>query len=201
MIMSKSSPKIFIFLKQIINLINNLSEWSGRFIAWLILIMVLIIVYDVTMRKFFSIGSVTLQELQWHLFSLIFLIGAAYTFKHDDHVRVDVLYQSRWMNPYRRAWINLLGSLFFLLPLCLLIISSSWPFVASAFTSAETSPDPGGLPYRFLLKSAIPLGFTLLMLQGIADVLTHLLFIFGYPEVLPTSDDHEVHPLSHYSQE
>ncbi|OQW91272.1 MAG: C4-dicarboxylate ABC transporter permease [Thiotrichaceae bacterium IS1] len=191
--MNKSSFQLFIFIEKIINIINTISEWSGRLVAWLILWMVLIIVYDVTMRKFLSIGSVTLQELQWHLFSLIFLIGAAYTFKHDDHVRVDVLYQSHWMNPYRRAWINLLGSLFILLPVCLLIISSSWPFIASAFTSGETSSDPGGLPYRFLLKSAIPLGFALLMLQGIADFLTNLLYILGYREVLPPPN-HEIHP-------
>jgi TRAP-type mannitol/chloroaromatic compound transport system permease small subunit len=81
-----------------------------------------------------------------------------------------------------------------------LIISSSWPFVASAFTSGEISPDPGGLPYRFLLKSAIPLGFFLLMLQGLAEFLTNLLFILGHREILPPPD-HEIHPLSHRNEE
>jgi len=164
-------------LKSIIHFINALSEWTGRIIAWLILVMVLIIVYQASMVALFSIGSVALQELQWHLFALVFLLGAAYTLKHDDHVRVDILYQSHWMNDRRRAWVNLLGSLIFLVPFCVLIIIASWPFVSNAFIHGEGSPDPGGLPYRFVLKAAIPIGFALLMLQGIANSLTSLLYL------------------------
>ena len=77
-------------LKQLINLIDSFSEWSGRIIAWLVLAMVLVIGYDVVMRYVFLSGSVGLQELEWHLFALLFLLGAAYTFKHDNHVRVDI---------------------------------------------------------------------------------------------------------------
>ena len=80
------------------------------------LALVLLVSYDVSMRYLFSSGSIALQEMEWHLFAVIFLIGAAYTFKHDDHVRLDLFYQSRFMNDYRRAWVNLLGSLFMLLP-------------------------------------------------------------------------------------
>jgi len=166
------------FIQNIIDFINTISEWTGRIIAWLILLMVLIIVYQAGMVALFSIGSVALQELQWHLFALIFLLGAAYTLKHDDHVRVDIVYQSRWMNEQRRAWLNLLGGLLFLIPFCLLVIITSWPFLYQAFLYGEGSPDPGGLPYRFLLKSAIPIGFILLMLQGIANSLTNLLFLY-----------------------
>jgi TRAP-type mannitol/chloroaromatic compound transport system permease small subunit len=170
------------FLRQIIDLINMLSEWSGRFIAWLILIMVLIIVYQASMVALFSKGSVALQELQWHLFALVFLLGAAYTLKYDEHVRVDIFYQSLWMNDRHRAWINFLGGLFFLIPFCLLIILTSWPFVYNALIHGEGSPDPGGLPYRFLLKAAIPIGFILLMFQGIAHSLTNLLFLLDNQE-------------------
>lgn len=147
------------------------SEWTGRLTSWLVLGMVALITYDVAMRYLFHAGSVALQELEWHLFALIFLIGAAYTLKHDSHVRVDVLYQSRWMSPRRRALVNLVGTLLFLIPFCLLIIVSSWPFVHDAFVHGEGSPDPGGLPYRWLLKAAIPLGFGLLLLQGLATAL------------------------------
>ena len=166
-------------LKYIIHIINSLSEWIGRLIAWLVLILVLIIVYNSSMAALFSIGSVALQELQWHLFALVFLLGAAYTLKHDEHVRVDIIYQGHWMNKRRRAWVDLLGGLFFLVPFCLLIISASWTFVHDAYIYQEGSPDAGGLPYRFLLKSAIPLGFGLLMLQGIANSLSSLLYLVG----------------------
>jgi TRAP-type mannitol/chloroaromatic compound transport system permease small subunit len=174
--------QLFIFIKYIIQIINAISEWTGRLIAWLILLMVLIIVYHASMAALFSIGSVALQELQWHLFALVFLLGAAYTLKHDDHVRVDIIYQGHWMNEQRRAWVNFLGGLFFLVPFCLLIISASWQFVSDAYIHQEGSPDPGGLPYRFLLKAAIPAGFALLMLQGIANSLNSLLYLLKYQE-------------------
>jgi len=174
--------QIFIFLKYIIDFVNLVSEWTGRLIAWLILLMVLIIVYHASMAALFSIGSVALQELQWHLFALVFLLGAAYTLKHDDHVRVDIIYQGRWMNSQRRAWVNFLGGLFFLVPFCLLVISASWQFVYDAYVHQEGSPDPGGLPYRFLLKAAIPVGFALLMLQGIANSLSSLLYLLESQE-------------------
>ena len=158
-------------LTRLIDSIEALSEWSGRAVAWLVLVLTFVIGFDVIMRYLFHDGSVALQELEWHLFALIFLLGSAYTFKHNSHVRVDIVYQSRWMNERRRAWVDLLGGLFLLLPFCLLIIVSSGPFVANAFAVGEGSPDPGGLPYRFLLKAAIPLGFGLILLQGVAHML------------------------------
>ncbi len=164
-------------LTHIVNLIESFSEWSGRVVSWLVLAMVLVIGYDVVMRYLFSTGSVALQELEWHLFALLFLLGATYTFKHDGHVRVDIFYNSRHMNKRRRAWVNLLGGLFFLTPFCLLIIMSSIPFITNSFVMAEGSPDPGGLPWRFLLKSAIPLGFSLLLLQGIAHMLRSVVYL------------------------
>lgn len=166
---------IFPYLERLAGRLESLSEISGRLVAWLILALVLLVGYDVTMRYLFQSGSVALQELEWHLFALIFLIGAAYTFKHDDHVRLDLFYHGRFMNNKRRAWVNIFGGLFLLIPFCLLVIISSWPFVQQAFIHAEGSPDPGGLPYRWILKAAIPAGFLILMLQGIADVLKNVL--------------------------
>ena len=143
-------------------------------IAWLVLALVLLISYDVAMRYLFQSGSTALQELEWHIFALIFLLGAAYTLKHDGHVRVDVLYHAKWMSPRGRAWIDLFGALFFLIPFCALIIYSSWPFVMNAYELGEGSPDPGGLPHRFLLKAAIPLGFALVALQGLSMIIRSL---------------------------
>ena len=151
--------------------IEALSEWTGRIVAWLIPALVLLITYDVAMRYLFHGGSIALQELEWHLFALLFLLGAAYTFKHDEHVRVDVLHNGPWMTPKRKAWVDLLGGLVFLIPFCVVVISASWPFVANAWTYGESSPDPGGLPHRYLLKAAIPIGFSLLLLQGVASIL------------------------------
>jgi len=151
-------------------------------------LMVLIIVYDISMRYLFQIGSVALQELEWHLFALVFLFGAAYTLKHDGHVRVDIFYQSRWMNDRRRAYIDLFGTLFLLIPFCVLIIVSSGPFVGNAFAMGEGSPDPGGLPYRFLLKAAIPAGFVLLILQGVAQMLRAIVILTNSPASKNSSD-------------
>jgi len=150
-------------IKQIAHFLDKLNELTGRFISWLVLALVLLVSYDVTMRYLFNSGSVALQELEWHLFSVIILLGAAYTFKHDGHVRLDVLYQSRFMSDRKRAWVNLLGDLLLLIP----------------FFHAEASPDPGGLPFRWLLKAMIPLGFMLLLLQGIADLLKNIQTLFG----------------------
>ena len=147
---------------------ETLSEWSGRIAAWLVLLLVGVVVYDVLNRVIFQNGSVALQELEWHLFAIIFLVGSAYTLKHNAHVRLELFYQH--FSIRTRAWIDLLGTLFFLLLLCLIIITSAWPFIYNAYQFSEGSPDPGGLPYRFLIKSAIPLGFLLLLFQGIAII-------------------------------
>ena len=157
--------------------IDRFSEISGRGLAWLVLVMVLLVSYDVIMRYFFMSGSIAIQELEWHLFSIIFLLGAAYTLKHDDHVRLDLVYRSRFMSDYRRAWINLACSLLFLIPFCVLIIISSWHFVFQAYQFSEGSPDPGGLPFRWILKATIPLGFFLLIIQGVSESLKNLSLI------------------------
>lgn len=159
--------------------IDGVSEWSGRIVAWLVLTMVLVMVWDVGMRYLFQSGSIKLQELQWHLFALLFLLGAAYTLKHDGHVRVDVLLRSSRIGERGRALVDLFGTLLFLLPFCVLVISGSMPFVENSYRFGESSPDPGGLSHRYLIKAAIPLGFALLLLQGLAIVARSLRILLG----------------------
>ena len=149
-------------MRTLISVIEAITEWVGRTASWLVLAMVLLICYDVAMRYLFQQGSVALQELEWHLFALIFLLGSAYTLKHDQHVRVDIIYQSRFVSDKQRTLINIFGTLFFLLPFCMLILITTWPFVENSFYYHEGSPDPGGLPYRFLLKGSLLVAFGLL---------------------------------------
>ncbi len=160
------------FLSRLADFADAISDWSGRAVAWLVPGLALITVYDIFMRYFLHRGSVFLQELEWHFFALIFLLGAAHTLRCGEHVRMDLVY--RRLGEKARAWINLLGGTLFLVPFCLLVISSSWEFVVNSFQHGEHSPDPGGLPYRWLLKAAIPVGFALLLLQGLADMLRSL---------------------------
>ena len=160
-----------------INFSNRLVEWTGINISWLTALLVLVICYDVVMRYLFNSSSVAIYEIEWHIFALIFLLGAAYALKHDRHVRVDVFY-SRFPQK-AKAWVNLLGTVLFLIPLCWILITEGVDFVSHSFRLSESSPDPGGLPARFLIKAAIPLGFTLLMLQAFSLVLQSILIIAG----------------------
>ena len=155
----------------LITTIDNFTDTVGRALSWLVLFLVLLTCYDVTMRYAFHQGSVAFQELEWHVFAALFLLGGAYTLKHDAHVRVDILYQSRWVSDKGRAYINIFGTLLFLFPFAYIVISSSWPFVETSFHFKEGSPDPGGLAYRFIIKSTILLSFALMMIQGLAELL------------------------------
>ncbi len=164
-------------LQQIVSTIESLNEQVGRAVSWLATLLVAVVVYDVFTRYFLQSSMVWVQELKWHLFALMFLLGAAYTYKHDKHVRVDVLY-SRF-TPKQKALVNFAGNIFFLLPFSFLIMWSSWDFVLNSFMIGETSPDPGGLPARYILKAAIPIGFLLLLLQGVAVLIKSWLILFG----------------------
>ena len=157
-------------LRKISNRIENLNERVGRATAVLTLFMVIMTVLDVFLRYLFRAGSVAVQELEWHLFSAIFLLGAACTLKHDGHVRVDVLYRSRRVSDDLRRAIDMAGIVLFLMPFCALVVWASIPFVYDAWAHGEISPDPGGLTHRWAVKAFIPVGFSLLFLQGLADL-------------------------------
>ena len=164
-------------LKKLSRWIDNLNLWVGRFVAWATAVVVVVVFVDVVMRYTFNTSFVFTQELEWHLFAFIFLMGAGYTLLKDGHVRVDIFYQ-RWSRK-TQAWINLLGVVFFLIPGCYMIIATSVPFVRSSFLVMEGSPDPGGIPYRFLLKACIPAGFVLVLLQGVSLGIKSLFTILG----------------------
>ena len=147
-------------------LIDKLVSAIGKATSWLSLGLVLVIVVDVFLRYVFNTTSAASFELEWHLFAIIFLLGAAWTLQEDKHVRVDVFYHR--FSDKTKAWVNLIGTILLLLPFCAIAFWESLSFVASSFKIKETSPDPGGLPARYLIKSTIPVGFFLLGLQGIS---------------------------------
>ncbi|MCP4348867.1 MAG: TRAP transporter small permease subunit [Desulfobacterales bacterium] len=165
------------FLKKLSRWIDTLNEWVGRGVAWVTFLVVLVVFVDVVMRYVFNTSFVFTQELEWHLFAFIFLIGAGYTLLKDGHVRVDIFYQR--MGPRAQAWINLMGVLLFLLPGCYMIIATSLQFVYNSWDILEGSPDPGGVPYRFVIKACIPVGFILVTLQGISLGIRSLFTIMG----------------------
>ncbi|MBX2844262.1 MAG: TRAP transporter small permease subunit [Flammeovirgaceae bacterium] len=173
------------FLQSWIHIINQINENLGKTVAWLSSILVIVICLDVALKNIFSISSVAVFELQWHLFALIFLLGAAYTLKHDKHVRVDVFYQK--LSPKGQAWINIIGTLLFLIPFCIIIIKSSIPYVATSYKLGEGSNDAGGLPARYFIKSSIFIGFFFLLIQGISLIFSSILTVMGKP--LPSKAD------------
>ena len=128
-------------LRVYIRFADGLNERVGRVVSWLTAVLVAVVCYDVFTRYLLENSLVAVQELQWHLFALIFLIGAAYSLKHDNHVRVDLFY-SRFSRR-KQACVNLFGSLLFLIPFCIIVIVSSQSFVANAFRIGEISPDSG----------------------------------------------------------
>ena len=164
-------------LQTLSRIVDSLNEWVGRVVAWVTLGLVLVVFVDVVMRYLFKTSFVFTQELEWHLFAFIFLIGAGYTLRHDGHVRVDIIYQQLGLKA--KAWVNVIGVVLLLIPGCLLIIITSWKFVANSWSILEGSPDPGGIPFRFVLKGCIPVGFTLLLLQGISLGFHSLMQIMG----------------------
>lgn len=169
-------------------------EWIGRLVAWLVPVIAVLVCMDAGARYFLHEGSIAVQELEWHLFAVVFLLGGAYTLKHDEHVRVDLVYRSRWCSDKTRAWIDLLGTLVLLFPFCLLVVLKSAPFVASAFSFAEHSPDPGGLSHRWVIKAAIPVGFSLLLLQGLANAARALAVVLGHAPDAGLAPDTEKAP-------
>jgi TRAP-type mannitol/chloroaromatic compound transport system permease small subunit len=156
-------------LQATVHAIDTFTEYSGRSLAWLVLAMALLTALIVALRYGFNIGSIALQEAVTYMHGAVFTLGAAFTLRRDAHVRVDILY--RHFSPRTRAWVNSLCGILFLLPLCAFIFCMSWQYVAESWAVRERSPEPGGIPAVFLLKSLLPLMAFNLFLQGLAETL------------------------------
>ena len=145
-----------------LKVIGKVLDALGNFCSLLMVLMILNVFYDVVMRYFFNDVSIAMQELEWHLFAAMFMFGIAYTLKEDAHVRVDIFYDR--MHARKKAFINIFGSIFFALPITVLILYYSWDYTFDAYQMGEGSGDPGCLPHRCIVRSVIPLSSVFLIL-------------------------------------
>jgi TRAP-type mannitol/chloroaromatic compound transport system permease small subunit len=148
--------------------LERLVAISGRAVAWLLLPLMAIIIFDVVGRRFFNVGSVALQEMEWHLHACICLIALSYAYQTDDHVRIDIFHE-RFSVP-TRLWIELVGCIVFLLPYAAVVAYFGYRFWLRSWDVGETSSAPGGLPARWIIKLVLPLGFLLLILQAVSTI-------------------------------
>ncbi|MDX2411111.1 MAG: TRAP transporter small permease subunit [Woeseiaceae bacterium] len=156
---------------------DRFSDLMGWIAGILNLAMLLNVFYDSIMRYFFNSGSIALQEMEWHLFAMVFLFGIAYALKEDGHVRVDVLYDR--YSPRWKAIVNIGGVALLLFPLSVLIVEGSVWYVNEAFSSGEVSGDPGGLRYRWLIKLVIPASFVFLIVSATGFVIHNINILLG----------------------
>ena len=159
-------------LKSLSARIDRITELVGNTAAWMALALVLVTFTVVMLRYLFQLGWIAMQESILYLHASLFLLGAAYTLKTDGHVRVDIFY--RGFTAKHKALVDLLGSLLLLLPVCSFLLWVSWDYVSTAWSIHEGSPEAGGLPYVYLLKTLIPVAVVLLILQGISQALSSL---------------------------
>jgi TRAP-type mannitol/chloroaromatic compound transport system permease small subunit len=148
----------------------------GKLVSLIWVVLLAVIVVNVLMRYAFNEGRIELEELQWHLYSIGFLLGLSYAYQADTHIRVDVVHER--LSARTQAWIELYGIFLFLLPFITLVLIYSMPFVASSFSLNEVSPSPGGLPLRWLIKAFLPLGFVLLALAVVSRLIKVWTFLF-----------------------
>jgi len=155
--------------------LDRLSEWLGRVAAWMLLVMTVLMLAVVVLRYGFNWGAIALQESVIYAHAIAFMLAMGYAFRHDAHVRVDILYAR--MSERGRAWVDLLGGLLLLLPVAVVLFWFSWDYVMSAWQIREGSRDAGGLPYLYLLKTLLLLMPLTLGLQGLASMLHQLGFL------------------------
>jgi TRAP-type mannitol/chloroaromatic compound transport system permease small subunit len=159
------------------NLLNSFFEKLniiiGKILAFFMVLLIINVFYDVISRYFFDGGSIAMQELEWHIFGIIILFGMSYALREESHVRVDFLYNN--FSAKTQAIINILGTIFFIIPLAILIIYGSYDFVMDSYTTNEISEDPGGLTHRWIIKAMIPLSFIYLIITSIGYVVKNII--------------------------
>ena len=164
------------FLLSVARAIDTVNRWVGRAVAWLVPAAVLVSAGNAVARYALNTSSNAWLEIQWYLFSAVFLLCAGYTLLKNAHVRIDVL--SGRLTPRARAWIDIAGGVFFLLPMAIIVLCLSWPMFLQSYVTHEMSSDAGGLA-RWYVKALIPAGFALLVAQGFSEVVKRIAFLRG----------------------
>lgn len=167
-------------LIKIERLFNRIGDLLGWLSSILFLLLLVNVVYDVIMRYAFNDVSIAFQELEWHLFSAVFLLGVPYAIRSSGHVRVDIFYET--LSTRTKATIDLLGTLLFLFPFCLLVAWFGIDFAKESYTLGETSGDPGGLSHRWIIKAMIPLSFGFMAISGVGLLIRSVINIIN-PEL------------------
>ena len=167
-------------LRELARKIDAFQERLGRAVSWLMFAMVVVVFSDVIFRYLFNKSSVFTQELEWHLFGLVYLLAAGYTMLYDEHVRIDIFY-SKW-SPRRKAAMDFAMIFVMFLPSAIMILVATVPFVKHSFAVNEGSPDPGGIPFRWAYKSVIIVGFLLLTLQAASQAVKNFYWMMGWEE-------------------
>ena len=162
-------------MRKLISILESLNEFSGRLFSWSTALMVILICIEVVLRYIFNRSLIWMVELEIYLFAFSFLLAAGYAFKHDKHVRVDLFYSN--FSAKKKAWVNLLGGIFFLVPWCIISIIGCLKYANISWRIGEVSQQPGGLPAVYLLKYSIVIGFVLLLIQATASILKSFLTI------------------------
>lgn len=163
-------------LLKISKLIDALNEWIGKLTMWLVLAAVVISAGNAVMRKAFNLSSNAYLEVQWYLFAAVFMLGVGYVFLHNGHVRIDFV--SSRLSTRTNAIIDALGIVVFIFPLCVILIDLSWPYFMRAYDSGEMSENAGGL-IRWPVLLLIPLGFAILMLQAVSELVKRIAYLMG----------------------
>jgi TRAP-type mannitol/chloroaromatic compound transport system permease small subunit len=166
-------------LLPVCRLIDGLNERIGRTVYWLVLVAVLISAGNAIVRYGLNTSSNAWLEVQWYIFSAIFLLCSGYTLLRNEHIRIDIVING--LSKRKQIWIDVIGGLLFLIPMCVTIIYLSWPMVLDSYVRQEMSTDAGGL-IRWPVKLLIPVGFSLLLLQGISETIKRIAFLAGLIE-------------------
>ena len=151
---------------------DKFNIFLGNFTAILMILIIINVFLDVVLRYFFNYGLIAFQEMEWHLFAMMFLFGISYALNDEAHVRVDFIYDN--LKPKKRALINIIGTLFFLIPFAILIAYGSYEFVLDSYNFHEISEDPGGLTHRWPIKLMIPLSFIVLIISAIGYIIKNI---------------------------
>jgi len=159
--------------------IDNAVSRFGRYLSFVWLLLLVVIVLNVVMRYLFSEGRIEFEEIQWHLYAIGFLFGLSVAYSTDSHIRVDVVRER--LSPQTQAWVEWYGILLLLLPFIILVLFASVPLVGYSYANSEVSQAPGGLGYRWLIKACLPLSFMLLLVTTIARLSRVSCYLFGWP--------------------